>query len=118
MDYNIWYSGRWKNYINPEEYKGGLRIHLPEKMENSVREAVKKFCRFLRKEYTFPIRVQIYIKAYKNISNNSSAFNIQKSWENNYQEMRVELKVPFETLKSEKEIFVLIIVFHLELLYI
>ncbi len=62
MDYNIWYSARWKNYINEEKYKSGLQVHFPPQMANDVREDCKKFCRFLRKEYIFQIKVHIYMK--------------------------------------------------------
>lgn len=78
MDYNIWYSGRWKNYIK-NETNNGIRMHYSAEITGEIRKECKKFVSFLRKEYEFPLRVEIYIKIDESIFNSIAIWEINKS---------------------------------------
>lgn len=61
---HIWYLENWKKWIDLEEdgYRSGLRMRFDTEVEVQVREFCKKFAKWLRKEFFFPIRIVIYIK--------------------------------------------------------
>ena len=109
MDYNIWYSARWKNYIDAEKYISGLQVHFPKEMPNDTRESCKKFCRFLRKEYVFPIRVHIYMRMYKKEAKSSFVFNFADAEDGKSREIKLKMALPYDALQSENTICVYII---------
>ena len=108
MDYNIWYSARWKKYIDEEKYKTGLQVHFTKEMTNDTRETCKKFCRFLRKEYVFPIKVHIYMRLCEK-AENSYVFNFADVEEGKSQEIKLKIALPYDALQSENAVCVYII---------
>lgn len=108
MDYNIWYSARWKNYINEEKYKSGLQVHFPPQMANDVREDCKKFCRFLRKEYIFPIKVHIYMKLCEKVKT-PYTFNFADVEVGKSQAVKLKIALSQNTLQSENTVCIQII---------
>ncbi|MGW6190272.1 hypothetical protein ACWFRC_05890 [Bacillus cereus] len=61
---HIWTLTNWEEYYNLEEesHRTGLRLKFDKDVDPEVRRAIKEFCKWLRREYFFPIRVPIYVK--------------------------------------------------------
>lgn len=61
---HIWTLTNWEKYYNLEEksHRTGLRLKFDTDVDPEVRRAIKEFCKWLRQEYFFPIRVPIYVK--------------------------------------------------------
>ena len=98
MDYNIWYSARWKKHEENFEQKG-LRICYISKINDNDKTECKKFVRFLRKEYEFPFRVRICIKLCRDISQSSMVYKVIENIRFN-----IEIKVCKNISKIESEI--------------
>ncbi|MFD3446491.1 hypothetical protein ACFDTO_17995 [Microbacteriaceae bacterium 4G12] len=62
---NIWKSNRWKKNldINNIHRRKGLRFRFQKGVDNEVRRACLEFGDWLRNEFSFPVRVPIYMKA-------------------------------------------------------
>lgn len=62
---HIWYSDNWKKYItqNDDTAKKGLRMHIEKAVDDSVREVCLLFAGWLRKEFEFPVRLNVYVKS-------------------------------------------------------
>lgn len=59
---NIWKCDRWKEIYHGYEIRSGLRLRFEEGVDIEVKNALKDFAKYLRKEYIFPIRVPIYVR--------------------------------------------------------
>lgn len=60
---NIWTASHWKKkYINSNVRKG-LRLKSDLEVDDEVKRACKEFCKWLRINYSFPIRIPIYLKS-------------------------------------------------------
>lgn len=70
---NIWLNQHWKKHIdiNSPNYRIGLRLRFQNDIDVEVRRSCLEFCKWLRKQYFFPIRVVIYFKASKYIISQS-----------------------------------------------
>ena len=66
---HIWTMTKWqKIYIKYDpDRRRGLRLRFDKMVNTEVRRACKEFCIWLRKEYVFPKRIVIYVKASTNI---------------------------------------------------
>lgn len=64
---NIWETKRWKRFYKNTVYRNGLRVICDKNIHPEVRRAVKEFVSWLRKEFKFPKRVRMYIKAQRRI---------------------------------------------------
>lgn len=62
---HIWYLDNWKKYIdlNESNHKNGILLRFDAEVDSEVRVFCKKFAKWLRREFFFPIRVPIYVKA-------------------------------------------------------
>ena len=60
---HIWTLYNWEKYYNEDSVRTGLRLRFDKDVNPEVKRACKEFCAWLRKEYYFPIRIPIYIKA-------------------------------------------------------
>ncbi|WP_226602578.1 hypothetical protein [Bacillus cereus] len=62
---HIWTLTNWRKYYNLEEksHRMGLRLKFDKDVDPEVRRAIKEFCKWIRREYFFPIRVPIYVKS-------------------------------------------------------
>ena len=71
---NIWESNNW-SIINESSYshRTGLRLRFENGIDSEIKRSCTEFCKWLRKQYYFPIRVPIYFK--------KSEFIISKSGE-------------------------------------
>ena len=66
---HIWTIEKWtKNFdLNDETHRTGLRLKFDKGVDSEVKRACKEFCKWLRKEYFFPMRIPVYIKSSKHI---------------------------------------------------
>ncbi|EFR83045.1 TPR repeat-containing protein, partial [Listeria monocytogenes FSL F2-208] len=46
----------------------GIRLKIEESVQLELKTAFKDYAKWLRKEYDFPIRVPVYVKAKKKIT--------------------------------------------------
>lgn len=56
-----------KYYNTNNNFRSGLRLKFDSDVHCEVRQACKEFCKWLRSEYYFPIRVPVYIKSVERI---------------------------------------------------
>ena len=60
---HIWTLENWKNNLPPElERRAGIRFRYDPTVDPEVRRALMQFSKWLRKEYIFPLRIQVYVK--------------------------------------------------------
>ena len=62
INMNIWKCDRWKEIYHGYEIRSGLRLRFEEGVDIEVKNALKDFAKYFRKEYIFPIRVPIYVR--------------------------------------------------------
>ena len=63
---HIWTMNKWKKIlVNTPNCRTGIRIRIESSVDKEVNLACKNFVCWLRTEYTFPLRVPIYVKASK-----------------------------------------------------
>lgn len=62
---HIWYLENWKEWIDltKDSHRSGLRMRFDAEVDIQIKEVCKNFAKWLRKEFFFPIRVYVYIKA-------------------------------------------------------
>lgn len=65
----LWCLNKWKRNIDTaaEDYKSGLRMRYENEVDPEVREHFDKFAKWLRREFVFPLRVNVYVKAARRI---------------------------------------------------
>lgn len=60
---HIWTLETWKKNLPPEsERRTGIRFRYAPFVDPEVRRALMQFSKWLRSEYAFPLRVQVYVK--------------------------------------------------------
>ena len=59
---NIWQCQNWKEIYDGYNIRSGLRLRFDRGVDEDVKIACKKYCKWLRKEYFFPLRIPIYVK--------------------------------------------------------
>lgn len=66
---HIWTINKWEKFydLSNPNHRIGARLKFDKDVDPEVKRACKEFLSWLRKEYFFPIRVPIYIKASKQI---------------------------------------------------
>jgi len=66
---HIWTIEKWIDYLDydAQQYRTGLRLKSDKNVDPEVRRACKEFCKWLRTEYFFPVRIPIYLKGKKQI---------------------------------------------------
>lgn len=60
---NIWTAEKWKDKYENSSVRHGLRLRCDGDIDEEARRASKDFCKWLRKNYVFPIRVPVYLKS-------------------------------------------------------
>ncbi len=60
---NIWTEEQWKITYENSYVRKGLHLKSDRNIDVEVRRACKDFCKWLRKQYYFPIRVPVYLKS-------------------------------------------------------
>ncbi len=60
---NIWESSKWKNILDTENIRSGVRLKFDNQVDPEVRRSCKEFVNWLRKQFCFPLRVPVYIKS-------------------------------------------------------
>lgn len=64
---NIWTSKRWKKVYAEKSVRSGIRLSIDKNVDPEVRRAIKEFTAWMRKRYSFPIRVRVYVKSSERI---------------------------------------------------
>lgn len=60
---HIWTINKWeKNLKDINGRRTGLRLIIDKNVDNDISTACKSFTKWLRREYSFPLRVPVYIK--------------------------------------------------------
>ena len=67
--WHLWDRTNWEYIIDPveENLQTGIRLFIDREVDAELREACKKFVRYLRKMYVFPIRVLVHLKKHTRI---------------------------------------------------
>lgn len=62
---NLWLIDNWKNFYEQNDIscRSGLRLRCDKEVNPEVKRACKEFCKWLRTQYYFPIRIPVYIKS-------------------------------------------------------
>ena len=60
---HLWLRSKWKKIYCNLDVRTGLRLRCDKEVAPEVRKVCIEFCKWLRTEYYFPIRVPIYMKA-------------------------------------------------------
>lgn len=66
---HIWAITDWNKHYNvtDKKHRTGLHLKFDKNVDPEVKRACKDFCKWMRSEYFFPIRVPIYVKSNKRI---------------------------------------------------
>ena len=59
---NIWKCKDWEKYYSSRSPRGGIKTDFDKGVDSEVKNAIKNMLVWLRKEYSFPVRLRIYIK--------------------------------------------------------
>ncbi|MDO5292730.1 MAG: hypothetical protein Q4F05_08270 [bacterium] len=60
---HIWTLQKWKSKYKDKEVRTSVRLRFDKDVNEEVKISCKNFCRWIRKEFYFPIRVPIYVKS-------------------------------------------------------
>lgn len=65
---HIWRLDKWKTVL-PENLnrRTGIRFRLDKSIDIEVKQAIIRFAKWLRSEYYFPLRVNVYVKNTKTL---------------------------------------------------
>lgn len=79
---HLWDSCKWEHRPWPEGYprRAGLRFRFEPQVEPEVRRSCMEFGRWLRKEFYFPVRVTIYVKAVPRIRAKDGELVVGTCW--------------------------------------
>ena len=58
---NVWLCQKWKTYYCDKDRRSGVRVDFSKNVNLDVKRAIKELLAWLRKEYTFPVRIRIYV---------------------------------------------------------
>lgn len=59
-----WLSEDWQEYFSGKDnIRSGIYLRIEKNVNDDVKKSLKKFAKWLRKNYKFPIRLPIYVKA-------------------------------------------------------
>lgn len=66
---DIWLLNDWENNIDisAQTYRKGLRMHYDKGIHPDVHTGLSQFVSWLRDEYIFPLRVNVYVKKARRI---------------------------------------------------
>ena len=61
---HIWYLDDWKKHVKHSNntLKKGLRMYIEKEVDATVHMFCLDFAKWLRKEFDFPLRVNVYVK--------------------------------------------------------
>ncbi len=59
---NIWTIEKWKNNLDDENRRTGLYFRYDSNVNPEFRDACKRFAKWVRSEFHFPLRVPVYVK--------------------------------------------------------
>lgn len=61
---HLWYLEKWKKHIDltKSNHKIGIYVRVDKSVDEDVKDFCKQFVKWMRKEFCFPIRVNVYVK--------------------------------------------------------
>ena len=59
---NLWLMNKWIKRYDTSRIRHGMRLRCDKNINPEVKRAGKEFCKWLRTEYEFPVRIPIYLK--------------------------------------------------------
>ena len=59
---NLWLMNKWIKRYDTSRIRHGMRLRCDKNINPEVKRACKEFCKWLRTEYEFPVRIPIYLK--------------------------------------------------------
>ena len=66
---NPWLSEDWQEYFSGKDnIPNGIYLRIEKNVNDDVKKSLKKFAKWLRKNYKFPIMLPIYVKPTTNIN--------------------------------------------------
>ena len=72
----LWTSEDWEQYFENKKRRIGLYLRFEKGIDTEIKRACKDFCKWLRLNYCFPIRITIYFKESESvISKNKERFS-------------------------------------------
>ena len=90
---NIWKCDNWKQFDQSFLLKSGLSLHFDHGVDPDLRRSCIIFCRWLRKEYCFPIHVNIYVKKDEHILTMNGELAISTCWRPTHKEYHSYIRV-------------------------
>ena len=64
---NVWKTKKWYEYYRFHHCRSGLRIRYEKNVNSEVKRAINEFVCWLRNEYVFPKRINMYVKEKRRI---------------------------------------------------
>ena len=108
--YNMWIDKEFKTVYMQSPVKG-LRLHFQKGVNADLRKECVNFCKWLRKNFWFPIRVNLYILECENFYSNKDSvktdiavFYYQKTWDEKERTEKVFPRVCIATGKYGKQL--------------
>lgn len=79
---HIWYLERWKTTLDvaKKTYRTGLRMHYEKGVHPDVCNALSDFAMWLRWEFKFPLRVNVYVKKSRRIKAKDGDMVVGTMW--------------------------------------
>lgn len=59
---HLWQLSKWKSFYKSIESRKGLRVRYEKGVDPELKNCIANFCKWIRQEFDFPIRVVIYVK--------------------------------------------------------
>lgn len=64
---HLWELEKWKKTYANANVRRGLRVRYESNVDEEVKAAIRRFLLWIRWQYDFPMRVQMYVKASESI---------------------------------------------------
>ena len=90
---NVWDFDNWKTLDKSYFLKSGLFLHFEKSVNRDLRLSCIRFCKWLRKEYFFPIRVDIYFKKDVMIKSVDGRMVCSACWQPDYKEYHPYIRI-------------------------
>jgi hypothetical protein len=60
---DIWTSNKLEKLLPNNDSRAGLRLRIDKDVNEDVKQSIKRFAKWLRTKYKFPIRLPVYVKS-------------------------------------------------------
>lgn len=59
---NLWTMKKWKSYYLSDAHRTGIRVRYEKNVDPEVKRAVSEFINWIKENYIFPKRLNVYLK--------------------------------------------------------